>query len=29
MSALAEKSFVIYEGDTEPSQYRTLYQEKK
>ena len=29
MSALAEKSFVIYDGDTEPSQYRTLYQEKE
>ena len=28
MSALAEKAFVIYEGDQAPSQYRTLYQKK-
>ena len=29
MSALAEKSFLIKEGETEPSQYRPLWQEKK
>ena len=29
MSALAEKSFLIKEGETEASQYRTLWQEKK
>lgn len=28
MSALAEKSFVIYDGDEEPSGYRTLYEKK-
>ena len=29
MSALAEKSFLIKEGEAEPSQYRPLWQEKK
>lgn len=29
MSALAEKTFLIKEGETEPSQYRPLWQEKK
>lgn len=29
MSALAEKNFLIREGDEEPSQYRYLWQEKK
>lgn len=28
MSALAEKSFVIFEGDTEPSQYRDMVRQK-
>ena len=28
MSALAEKSFVIYDGDEGPSAYRSLYDEK-
>lgn len=29
MSALAEKNFLIREGEEEPSQYRPLWQEKK
>lgn len=29
MSALAEKSFLIYADEETPSQYRTLWQEKK
>ena len=29
MSALAEKSFLIRDGEEEPSQYRTLWQEGK
>lgn len=29
MSALAEKAFVIYEGDEKPSQYRTIWQKKE
>lgn len=28
MSALAEKSFVIYDDDKEPSAYRSLYEDK-